>query len=151
MSSFHIWMLKHGLAISYAGTYWSIIRDKHSWYSKIMAYLWLLLIQSTLLIAYTLYNTLSYFYSSDDHPLLQTVCMNIGFLLLGFNPGQLNGTMVEWFVAKLWMYNVRKLKYIDPYLSGYGNQAPTHKRTIHTNIHCFSLCSFSWNLQWKRS
>ena len=28
-----------------------------------------------------------------------------------------------------------KLKYIDPYLSGYGNQAPTHNRTIHTR--CF--------------
>jgi len=35
---------------------------------------------------------------SDDHPLLQTVCMNIGFLLLGFNPGQLNGTMIPTYL-----------------------------------------------------
>jgi len=31
---------------------------------------------------------------SEAHPLLKTVCMNIGFSLLGFTPGQLNGTMV---------------------------------------------------------
>jgi len=35
---------------------------------------------------------------SDDHPLLQTVCMNIGFLLMGFNPGQLNGTMIPTYL-----------------------------------------------------
>ena len=35
---------------------------------------------------------------SDDHPLLQTACMNIGFSLLGFNPGQLNGTMIPTYM-----------------------------------------------------
>jgi len=35
---------------------------------------------------------------SDDHPLLQTVCMNIGFAILGFNPGQLNGTMIPTYL-----------------------------------------------------
>jgi len=35
---------------------------------------------------------------SDDHPLLQSVCMNIGFLILGFNPGQLNGTMIPTYL-----------------------------------------------------
>jgi len=35
---------------------------------------------------------------SDDHPLLQSVCMNIGFTILGFNPGQLNGTMIPTYL-----------------------------------------------------
>jgi len=35
---------------------------------------------------------------SDDHPLLQTVCMNIGFSILGFNPDQLNGTMIPTYL-----------------------------------------------------
>ena len=35
---------------------------------------------------------------SDDHPLLQTVCMNMGFLFMGFNPGQLNGTMIPTYL-----------------------------------------------------
>jgi len=35
---------------------------------------------------------------SDDHPYLQTVCMNFGFAFLGFNPGQLNGTMIPTYL-----------------------------------------------------
>jgi len=34
----------------------------------------------------------------DDHPFTNTLCMNIGFLLLGFNPGQLNGTMIPTYL-----------------------------------------------------
>ena len=36
---------------------------------------------------------------SDDHPLLQTVCMNIRFFILGFNPGQLNGIMIPTYLG----------------------------------------------------
>ena len=38
---------------------------------------------------------------SDDHPMLQTVCMNFGFAFLGFNPGQLNGTMIPTYLDHL--------------------------------------------------
>jgi hypothetical protein len=34
----------------------------------------------------------------DDHPFTNSLCMNIGFLLLGFNPGQLNGTMIPTYL-----------------------------------------------------
>jgi len=34
----------------------------------------------------------------DEHPLTNVLCMNIGFLLLGFNEGQLNGTMIPTYL-----------------------------------------------------
>lgn len=34
----------------------------------------------------------------DEHPLTSSICTNIGFLLLGFNPGQLNSTMIPTYM-----------------------------------------------------
>jgi len=40
----------------------------------------------------------AHLYCSDDHPDLQTVCMNIAFNILGFTPEQLNGTMIPTYL-----------------------------------------------------
>jgi len=37
-------------------------------------------------------------FCGDDHPLTNLVCMNMGFILLGFNPGQLNSTMIPTYL-----------------------------------------------------
>ena len=47
---------------------------------------------------YDIITAIGHLVCSDDHPLLQTVCMNIGFAILGFNPGQLNGTMIPTYM-----------------------------------------------------
>merc|ERR1712200_383199 len=37
-------------------------------------------------------------FCGDDHPITNVLCMNIGFIILGFNPGQLNGTMIPTYM-----------------------------------------------------